>query len=166
MKTQSTYTSRVSTDRSSKSAAQPSSFSSSLLSVGSSLKTAGSRAGRGFFQAVSTGYEHLTSDTSDKEVVLFVKFSQLELRGSAGVHLQSVLLLGYETGFQVWDLQDCHHIHELVSRRDGSVRCAKHTPCLRHAPPFQAACPWCYLTLQHGCDTLFLLHCRFIEPLP
>ena len=155
MKTQSTYTSRLSTDRNSKSAVQPTSFSSSLLSVGSSLKIAGSRAGRGLFQAVSAGYEHLTSDTSDKEVVLFVKFSRLELRGSAGVHLQPVLLLGYETGFQIWDLQDCHHIHELVSRRDGSVRSAKHNPCLQPTPPFQTACPWCYLTLQHAsCDCL------------
>lgn len=97
-------------------------FSSSLLSVGSSLKTVGNRAGRGIFHAVAAGYDHLTSDHSDKEPVLFAKFSQLEWRGASGLQQQEVLLLGYETGFQVWDLQDCTQIQELVSKRDGLVR--------------------------------------------
>ena len=97
-------------------------FSSSLLSVGSSLKTVGNRAGRGIFHAVAAGYDHLTSDHSDKEPVLFAKFSKLEWRGTAGLQQQAVLLLGYETGFQVWDLQDCTQIQELVSKKDGPVR--------------------------------------------
>lgn len=96
-------------------------FSSSLLSVGSSLKTVGNTAGRGLRHAVSAGYDHLTSDTSDKEDVLYVKFSHLEFRSTAGLQQQPVLLLGYETGFQVWDLKDCAQIQELVSRRDGAV---------------------------------------------
>lgn len=99
-------------------------FSSSLLSVGSSLKTVGNQAGRGLLQAVSAGYTHLTSDSTDREIVLFVKFSQLQYQATAGLQQHPVLLLGYETGFQVWDLQDCAQIHELVSRRDGSVRYA------------------------------------------
>ena len=100
----------------------PGIFSSSLLSVGSSLKTVGDRAGRGIFHAVAAGFDHLTSDHSDKEPVLFAKFSKLEWRGTAGLQQQEVLLLGYETGFQVWDLQDCNQIQELVSKRDGAVR--------------------------------------------
>lgn len=98
-------------------------FSSSLLSVGSSLKTVGNRAGRGIFHAVAAGYDHLTSDHSDTEPVLFAKFCKLEWRGAVGLQQQEVLLLGYETGFQVWDLQDCTQIQELVSKRDGPVRC-------------------------------------------
>ena len=97
-------------------------FSSSLLSVGSSLKTVGNRAGRGIFHAVAAGYDHLTSDHSDKEPVLFAKFSKLEWRAAIGLQQQDVLLLGYETGFQVWDLQDCTQTQELVSKRDGPVR--------------------------------------------
>lgn len=100
----------------------PGIFSSSLLSVGSSLKTVGDRAGRGIFHAVTAGFDHLTSDHSDKEPVLFVKFSNLEWRGTTGLQQQAVLLLGYETGFQVWDLQDCNQIQEMVSKRDGAVR--------------------------------------------
>ena len=101
---------------------QPGIFSSSLLSVGSSLRTVGNRAGRGLLQAVSAGYDHFTTDTSDKESVVFVKFSQLEFWNKAGLQQQQVLLLGYESGFQIWDLQDCSQIQELVSRRDGAVR--------------------------------------------
>ena len=99
-------------------------FSSSLLSVGSSLKTVGNHAGRGLLKAVSAGYSHLTSEPTDRENVLYVKFSVLESKTTAGLQQQPVLLLGYENGFQVWDLQDCAQIQELVSRRDGAVRCA------------------------------------------
>ena len=97
-------------------------ISSSLFSVGSSLKTVGNKAGRGLLSAVAAGYDHLTTTHLDKESVVFVKFSKLEWRGSAGVQHQAVLLLGYETGFQVWDLQNCTQIQELVSKRDGPVR--------------------------------------------
>lgn len=102
-------------------------ISSSLLSVGSSLKTVGNHAGRGLLKAVSAGYGHLTNDPTDRENVLYVKFSQLESKTTAGLQQQTVLLLGYEHGFQVWDLQDCAQIQELVSRRDGAVRCATWT---------------------------------------
>ncbi|DBB01086.1 TPA: hypothetical protein ACH3X1_000979 [Trebouxia sp. C0004] len=96
-------------------------FSSSLLSVGSSLKTVGNHAGRGLLKAVSAGYSHLTSDPTDRENVLYVKFSLLESKTTAGLQQQPVLLLGYENGFQVWDLHNCAQIQELVSRRDGAV---------------------------------------------
>lgn len=97
-------------------------ISSSLFSVGSSLKLVGNKAGRGLFSAVTAGYDHLTTAHLDKENVVFVKFSKLEWRDAAGVQQQAVLLLGYETGFQVWDLQNCTQIQELVSKRDGPVR--------------------------------------------
>ena len=133
-------------------------FSSSLLSVGSSLKTVGNRAGRGIFHAVAAGYDHLTSDHSGKEPVLFAKFSELEWRGAVGLQQQDVLLLGYETGFQVWDLRDCTQIQELVSKRDGPVRCITMSALtvaqvycaadLRHIRPRS-------LTLMHICLAAF-----------
>ena len=79
-------------------------------------------AGRGLLKAVSAGYSHLTSDPTDRENVLYIKFAQLESKTTAGLQQQPVLLLGYESGFQVWDLQNCAQIQELVSRRDGAVR--------------------------------------------
>ena len=97
-------------------------LSSSLLSVGLSIKTASNKAGRGLLHAVAAGYDHLTTDHSDKESLVFVKFSQLEWRHAAGLQSHAVLLLGYETGFQVWDIQDCAQIQEVVSKRDGPVR--------------------------------------------
>ena len=111
-------------------------LSSSLFSVGSSLKSAGTRAGQGILQAVSVGYEQLTADSTDREHIIFAKFSHLQLNNPAGRIRRPVLLLGYQNGFQVWDLQDRDDYQELVSRRDGAVRyfgmackhyCAKYT---------------------------------------
>ena len=34
-----------------------------------------------------------------------------------------MLLLGYNDGFQVWDLEDERLVRELASKRDGAVRC-------------------------------------------
>ena len=94
-------------------------LSSSLFSVGSTLKSAGSRAGQGILQVVSAGYEQLTTDCTDRERITFARFSCLSF--NTGLR-RSVLLLGYQNGFQVWDVQDSEDVQELVSRRDGSVR--------------------------------------------
>ncbi|DBA69654.1 TPA: hypothetical protein ACH3X2_012712 [Trebouxia sp. C0005] len=116
-------------------------ISSSLLSVGSSLKTVGNHAGRGLLKAVSAGYGHLTNDPTDRENVLYVKFSQLESKTTAGLQQQTVLLLGYEHGFQVWDLQDCAQIQELVSRRDGAVSFLASLPWPQQPPrPSSPSC--------------------------
>jgi hypothetical protein len=97
-------------------------FSSSLFSVGSSLKSAGGRAGQGILQAVSVGYEKLTTENTDREHISFAKFSHLQLHNPAGLLHRPVLLLGYQHGFQVWDLEDSDTFQQLVSRRDGPVR--------------------------------------------
>lgn len=97
-------------------------FSTSLFSVGSSLKSAGTRAGQGILQAVSVGYEQLTAENTDREHITFAKFSHLPLNNPAGRLQRPVLLLGYQNGFQVWDLEDSDDYQELVSRRDGAVR--------------------------------------------
>lgn len=102
------------------------SLSSSLFSAGTStLKSASSRAqqaGQGLFHAVAAGYEQLTAESADRERITFVKFVNLEVPHSAGLLLKAVLLLGYENGFQVWDVQDSNDVQELLSRRDGAVR--------------------------------------------
>ncbi|KAL0029231.1 hypothetical protein WJX79_004267 [Trebouxia sp. C0005] len=117
-------------------------ISSSLLSVGSSLKTVGNHAGRGLLKAVSAGYGHLTNDPTDRENVLYVKFSQLESKTTAGLQQQTVLLLGYEHGFQVWDLQDCAQIQELVSRRDGAVSFLASLPWPQQPPRPSSPSSW------------------------
>ena len=134
-------------------------FSSSLLSVSSSLKTVGNHAGRGLLKAVSAGYSHLTSDPTDRENVLYVQFSQLESKNTAGLQQQPVLLLGYENGFQVWDLQDCAQIQELVSRRDGAVRCATLAVACSNATFSLFTYLIYHVFKNHTC-------CSFLAPLP
>ena len=86
---------------------------SSLRSVGASLAS-----------GIKAGYEHLTLDSTDKEMLTLVKFATLEY-GTASQHTsRRVLLLGYQNGFQVWDLEDARLTRELASRRDGAVRYA------------------------------------------
>jgi hypothetical protein len=102
-------------------------LTSSLLSVGASLRTVGAT----LVEKISSGYEHLTADSSDKEKIDFVKFGFLEYwpqRSGLGVERHRVLLLGYQNGFQVWDVQDCNNVRELVSRRDGPVRFTEPVP--------------------------------------
>ena len=84
---------------------------SSLRSVGASLAN-----------GIKAGYDSLTVDSSDKELVSFVKFAELEFRTSRGIETRRALLLGYQNGFQVWDLEDGRLTRELASKRDGAVR--------------------------------------------
>lgn len=48
--------------------------------------------------------------------VLSAAFDKLE-----GESLRQVLLLGYRSGFQVWDVEEADNVHELVSKNDGPV---------------------------------------------
>lgn len=50
--------------------------------------------------------------------VLWAGFDKLEGEGDATLQ---VLLLGYRSGFQVWDVEDAENVHDLVSRYDGRV---------------------------------------------
>ena len=70
---------------------------------------------------LKTGYEQLTLDHSDKEKVMFVKFGRLEYQLPKGAESScAILLLGYDSGFQLWSLRDS--VKEIASRRDGPVR--------------------------------------------
>ncbi|KAH9624207.1 hypothetical protein KSS87_019976 [Heliosperma pusillum] len=48
--------------------------------------------------------------------VLWAGFDKVEVERD---FTRRVLLLGYRSGFQVWDVEDAHNIRELVSRYDG-----------------------------------------------
>ena len=90
----------------------------SLGTLGSSIAHVGS--------TLASGLSSLAIDNSDREKVTFVTFSHLEYTSSkatkSGLTRRPVLLLGYTTGFQVWDLGSGAP-NVLVSRREGPVRC-------------------------------------------
>lgn len=50
--------------------------------------------------------------------VQWAGFDKLECEGNI---VRQVLLLGYRSGFQVWDVEEADDVRELVSRHDGSV---------------------------------------------
>ncbi|CAN1811989.1 Autophagy-related protein 18f [Linum perenne] len=50
--------------------------------------------------------------------VYWAGFDKLETEGNIVRH---VLLLGYRSGFQVWDVEEADNVHDLVSRQDGPV---------------------------------------------
>lgn len=50
--------------------------------------------------------------------VLWAGFDKLEVEGNIA---RQVLLLGYRSGFQVWDVEEAHNVHDLVSKHDGPV---------------------------------------------
>ncbi|KFM25753.1 Breast carcinoma-amplified sequence 3 [Auxenochlorella protothecoides] len=77
----------------------------------SALSSAGSKVAR----AAVAGVGALTA--TDREKVTAVRFASLEGQGGS-----PVLLVAYETGFQVWSLENSSEPLELVSRRDGPVR--------------------------------------------
>ena len=83
--------------------------------------------------SLANGISSLTADSSEKEKISLVKFGQLEYVPSnvsgagASVH-RTVLLLGYTSGFQVWDLEQGAPAL-LVSRREGPVRWAAGAAC-------------------------------------
>ncbi|RRT40882.1 hypothetical protein B296_00044335 [Ensete ventricosum] len=52
------------------------------------------------------------------EKVYWAGFDKLECEGG---HLRQVLLLGYRSGFQVWDVELADDVRQLVSRHDGPV---------------------------------------------
>ena len=104
---------------------------SSLYTLGSGLATAGSLVAR----ATTAGVHQLTADRSGKEEVWYLSLGELEWeegppgapelgpQPGQGPQRVPLLLVGYARGFQAWSLEDAHSPRELVSRRDGPVRC-------------------------------------------
>ncbi|KAF8391481.1 hypothetical protein HHK36_023786 [Tetracentron sinense] len=53
-----------------------------------------------------------------RDQVLWAGFDKLEYEGDV---IRQVLLLGYRSGFQVWDVEEADNVRELASRHDGPV---------------------------------------------
>lgn len=54
----------------------------------------------------------------DQMKVLWAGFDNVEFEGSIE---RKVLLLGYRSGFQVWDVEEAQNVHDLVTKHDGPV---------------------------------------------
>lgn len=118
-------------------------LSSTLLSaagsgfsiLSSSLASANKALTAGAHQLAAAG----ESPKGDRERVEFIKFAWLQHDTHASAlkrQRRLALLIGYQTGFQVWDVQDGSKMEELVSRRDGPVRCYS-PPSRTHLPAQQ-----------------------------
>ncbi|PRQ26218.1 putative transcription factor WD40-like family [Rosa chinensis] len=94
---------------------------SSLRIISSCLKTVSTNASTvaSTVRSASASVAASISASEDqKDQVTWAGFDRLELGHSA---FKRVLLLGYQNGFQVFDVEDASNYSELVSKRDGPV---------------------------------------------
>ncbi|ONH93723.1 hypothetical protein PRUPE_8G249300 [Prunus persica] len=93
----------------------------SLRIISSCLKTVSTNASTVASTVRSAGASvaaSISASEDQKDQVTWAGFGRLELSHSAFKH---VLLLGYQNGFQVFDVEDASNFSELVSKRDGPV---------------------------------------------
>ncbi|KAF5190150.1 Autophagy 18 f isoform [Thalictrum thalictroides] len=83
--------------------------SSGASSVASTVRSAGA-------SVASSIVDKIEDASSDQ--VQWAGFDKLECEGDG---IRQVLLLGYRSGFQVWDVEEANNVRELVSRHDGPV---------------------------------------------
>ncbi|KAJ6842385.1 autophagy-related protein 18f-like isoform X1 [Iris pallida] len=83
--------------------------SSGASTVASSVKSAGASVASSIAER---------DDDAGRDQVFWAGFDKVESEG--GVFRQ-VLLLGYRSGFQVWDVEEADDVRQLVSRHDGLV---------------------------------------------
>ncbi|XVF72503.1 hypothetical protein PTKIN_Ptkin12aG0126200 [Pterospermum kingtungense] len=102
----------------------------SLRIISSCLKTVSTNASNVASTVRSAGASVATSISTSsedrKDQVTWAGFDRLELGPSIFKH---VLLLGYQNGFQVLDVEDASNYRELVSKRDGPVSFLQMQPC-------------------------------------
>ncbi|MBA0771039.1 hypothetical protein Gotri_019569 [Gossypium trilobum] len=92
---------------------------SSLRAISSYFRIVSSGASTVARSAVSVASSIVDrEDDSGYDQVNWAGFDKLE--DEKGV-IRQVLLLGYRSGFQVWDVEDADNVCDLVSRRDGPV---------------------------------------------
>ncbi|XVE73214.1 hypothetical protein DITRI_Ditri11bG0099200 [Diplodiscus trichospermus] len=102
----------------------------SLRIISSCLKTVSTNASnvastvRSAGASVAASVSTSSEDHKDQEI--WAGFDRLELGPSLFKH---VLLLGYQNGFQVLDVEDASNYSELVSKRDGPVSFLQMQPC-------------------------------------
>ncbi|KAJ6423267.1 hypothetical protein OIU84_024248 [Salix udensis] len=93
----------------------PSSFRaiSSYLRIVSSGASTVARSAASAAQSIAD-----RDDDANHDQVRWAGFDKLE--GDDGV-IRHVLLLGYQSGFEVWDVEEANNVRDLVSRHDGPV---------------------------------------------
>ncbi|KAI3410625.1 BCAS3 domain-containing protein [Psidium guajava] len=93
----------------------PSSFRaiSSYLKIVSSGASTVARSAASVASSIVDG-----DDDSGHDQVLWAGFDKLEGKGDVN---RRVLLLAYQSGFQVWDVEEADDVRDLVSRHDGPV---------------------------------------------
>ncbi|CAL5357551.1 unnamed protein product [Camellia sinensis] len=92
----------------------------SLRIISSCLKTVSTNASTVVRSAGASVAASISSASADdrRDQVTWVGFDKLEFGPTA---FKQVLLLGYQNGFQVFDVEDASNFIELVSKRDGPV---------------------------------------------
>ncbi|KAJ8748430.1 hypothetical protein K2173_003067 [Erythroxylum novogranatense] len=91
----------------------------SLRIISSCLKTVSTNATTTVRSASASVASSISTSAEDrKDQVTWAGFDKLDLSSSVWKH---VLLLGYQNGFQVLDVEDASNFMELVSKRDGPV---------------------------------------------
>jgi hypothetical protein len=113
--------------------------SAAAAAAGSALLSVGAASIRLMAGTLSAGYSTLSSAAAAaakdgsgsgeaREKVLWARFDQLEDgvrregEGAWAAAPRDVLLLGYASGFQLWDVDDPSAVRELLSLRDTPVR--------------------------------------------
>ncbi|XP_058092283.1 autophagy-related protein 18f-like isoform X2 [Magnolia sinica] len=84
-------------------------MSSGASSVASTVRSAGVSVASSIAERVEDG---------SRDQVQWAGFDKLETEADI---VRRVLLLGYRSGFQVWDVEEADDVRELVSRHDGPV---------------------------------------------
>ncbi|CAK7338346.1 unnamed protein product [Dovyalis caffra] len=94
-------------------------FPSSFRAISSYLRIVSSGASTVARSAASVAQSIVDKDDdANHDQVRWAGFDKLE--GDDDV-IRQVLLLGYRSGFQVWDVEEANNVHDLVSRHDGPV---------------------------------------------
>ncbi|GAV60852.1 WD40 domain-containing protein/BCAS3 domain-containing protein [Cephalotus follicularis] len=94
-------------------------FQGSFRAISSYLRIVSSGASTVARSAVSAASSIVDRDVDGShDQVLWAGFDKLE--GEGGI-ARRVLLLGYRSGFQVWDVEEADNVRDLVSRHDGPV---------------------------------------------
>ncbi|KAI4322827.1 hypothetical protein L6164_022483 [Bauhinia variegata] len=94
-------------------------FPSSFRAISSYLRIVSSGASTVARSAASVASSIVDrDDDADHDQVIWAGFDKLEGDGEV---IRKVLLLGYRSGFQVWDVEDSNNVRDLVSRHDGPV---------------------------------------------
>ncbi|CAN1224177.1 Autophagy-related protein 18f [Linum grandiflorum] len=93
----------------------------SFRSISSYLRIVSSGASTVAKSAASVAHSIVVDREDDPnyyDQVYWAGFDKLETEVNI---VRQVLLLGYRSGFQVWDVEEADNVHDLVSRQDGPV---------------------------------------------